>query len=86
MCSLQELRSAPNSPLPLLSAVSRAEFVTATDTLINAYSNWQFTVPQLYWTERWIVYSPPGRRQENQTSFGFLLSWVLFPQQKTSCS
>lgn len=80
MCSLQELRSAPNSPLPLLSAVSRAESVTATDTLINACSNWQFTVPQLYWTERWIVYSPPGRRQENQTSFGFLLSWVLFPQ------
>lgn len=79
VCSLQELSSAPNSPLLLLSAV-RAEFVTAANTLINVCSNCQFMVPQLYWTERQIFYSPRGRRQENQTSFGFLLSWALFPQ------
>lgn len=36
VCSLQELSSVTNSPLPLLSAVSRAEFVTATNILINA--------------------------------------------------
>lgn len=35
VCSLQELSSVTNSPLPLPSAVGRAEFGGATNTLIN---------------------------------------------------